>query len=100
MRIYPIGVVQPKTTIRKVQNSNLSNAEAPKELSFKGWKAGLGSLIGTGLGLAVGTALSGGLLVPFIIGGAGSIAGGIYGSSKEDSSEHYDDPDPDWHIRD
>ena len=102
MRICPVSIAQPSTNLRNVKKSQTSPNVMPSAMSFKGWKAGLGSLVGTGLGIAVGTVLSGGLLVPFIIGGAGSIAGGIYGSSKEeykdDGLPDYDDSDPDWHI--
>ena len=98
MRICPISIIQPRTNIQQTQKINSqTTASTP---AFRGWKAGLGSLLGAGAGIAIGTVLSGGLLTPFILGGLGSIGGGIAGSSKEKPEEPDGDYTPDWHIRD
>ena len=99
MRLCPICVAQ--TAMQKVKNSTNAVQTAP---AFKGWKAGTGSLVGAGIGIVAGTVLTGGILTPFLLGGAGSILGGIYGSSKENNSDDLpdigDDYTPDWHMRD
>ena len=98
MRISPISVIQQRTNIRQSQKSD--SATAFSNPAFKGWKAGLGSLLGAGAGIAIGTVLTGGILTPFIIGGVGAIGGGMAGSAKEASEEPDGNYTPDWHIRD
>ena len=96
MRISSISIAQP---VRMNYTKRTTNVQLqPKQTqqpAFKGWKAGLGSLIGTGAGIVLGTVLSGGLLAPLLLGAAGTTAGAIYGSSKEDhSSDDHIDYDP------
>ena len=98
MRISSISVAQPrnfnynKMRTRTVQNHTVQEQQP----AFKGWKAGLGGLIGTGAGVVIGTVLSGGALLPaLLLGAAGTTGGCIYGSSKEDhSGDDYIDHDP------
>ena len=91
MRISSISIAQPanvnyKMRTRKAQARTMQMQQP----AFKGWRAGAGYLIGAGIGATVGTVLSGGLLVPFILGATGAISGGTYGKSKE-GSDGYDD---------
>ena len=88
MKISPICVVQSgnsnyKTKKRAVMQHTalpLQNQAVP----FKGLKATLFGSVGTGLGVALGTVLTGGLLAPLLLGSAGTYVGVLYGKSKED----------------
>lgn len=84
MRISPIGYSQIRTTIIAKERKSVHDVPTgTQDVNFKGWKAGLGGMVGAGLGLAVGTALSGGLLAPLILAEVGTLGGCIYGCSKE-----------------
>jgi hypothetical protein len=93
MRISSINVALPKnynyqTKVRETQARNI-NIEQP---SFKGVKAGLLATAGGIIGAAVGTVLTGGVLVPFMLAGAGTIIGGEYGIKDEPHSDEYGVP--------
>lgn len=88
MKISPISVAQPRA-LKRVNKVSQKTNNFQATPAFKGWKAGLFSTIGTGVGIGVGTLLSGGLLAPLLCGMLGTMGGGIYGSSKEDYSSDY-----------
>ena len=74
-------------------NQNLMNQSGQQvSPSFKSLKAGLCSLLGTGLGAGLGMLLGVGLLATFYLGGIGSIAGGIFGQKGEPQSDEYGCP--------
>lgn len=94
MRISSISIAQPsqynyKTNVRK---TNLQTTKLPEmsQPSFKGWKAGVGGILGAIGGGALAIA-SGGTLLPVLLASmVGTTGGCIYGSSKEDNSSDYD----------
>ena len=88
MRVSSISVAQPRNLNYKMRTKHVQNVQVQPESSqpaFKGWKGSLGYLAGTAIGATVGTIISGGLFIPFILAGTGAIAGGEYGKSKEDN---------------
>lgn len=93
MRISSISVAQPvnlnyKTRKRNVQSQPMSTQQP----AFKGWKGLAGSVAGTVIGGAAGIILTGGLgVIPFLLAGTGTIAGGKYGRSKENNDDDYAD---------
>lgn len=93
MRISSINVAQPRNLSYEMK---MKHAEMPQtqmsQPAFKGLKGGLFSMLGAAVGGAVGIALTGGILAPFILAGAGSIAGGIYGNKDEPTSDEYGVP--------
>jgi len=95
MRVSSINVAQPRNVNYMMKSRSVNTQPVQtQQTSFKGWKAGLGSIIGTGAGIVAGTVLSGGALLPVLLAGAvGTTAGAMYGSSKEDN--HSDDYDYD-----
>ena len=90
MRISSINVAQPRNINYKMNaRKNHVQQASVQDLSFKGWKAGLGGMLGTAGGVIIGSVLSGGALLPaLLLGAVGTTGGCIYGSSKED---HHDD---------
>ena len=98
MRVSSISVAQPRNLNYKMRTANVKNVQTQPESmqpAFKGWKGSLGYLAGTVIGGTVGTIISGGLFIPFILAGTGAIAGGEYGKSKEDNNgDDYQDRAP------
>ena len=89
MRVSSISVAQPRNLNYQKRTAHVKNVQTQQEAmqpAFKGWKGSLGYLAGTVIGGTVGTILSGGLVIPFILAGTGAIAGGEYGKSKEDNN--------------
>jgi hypothetical protein len=92
MRVSSINVAQPRNLSyeRKIKHAELPQAEM-SQIAFKGLKGGLFSMLGTAIGAGIGIALTGGagVIVPFILGGAGAIAGGEYGNKDEPKNDDY-----------
>ena len=93
MRVSSINIAQPRILCYETK---MKHAEMPQsqmsQPAFKGLKGGLFSLIGAAVGGAAGIALTGGILAPFILGGAGAIIGGEYGNKDEPKSDEYGVP--------
>lgn len=92
MKIHPLAY----SPARNYQRTNVKNNSREMTMttaaspSFKGLKAGFFSALGAAAGCALGTVLSGGLLAPILLSGAGCVAGGIYGQKDEPTDEYYD----------
>lgn len=93
MRISSINIAQPKSLSYETK---IKHAELPQpqvtQPSFKGLKGGFFSMVGAAVGAGLGIALTGGVLAPFLLAGAGAIAGGEYGNKDEPQSDEYGRP--------
>ena len=94
MRLSSINVAQPRNvnynfkTRQSAPQRSMSHQE--HAIQFKGIKAGLWSLLGTGVGAAAGFVMTGGLLAPLLLGSAGTYAGALFGKSREnDETDQY-----------
>ena len=109
MRVDAISVANYGTKMRANKNPQKRIAaetpvqNMPEEVSFKGWRGSAGSIIGSLAGVGLGTILSGGLLAPLLLAGAGAVAGGIAGTKSDEehgngeNNDNYngvDDVDP------
>ncbi len=94
MKISPIAYSPAQNYQNLSRKKNLQKVEMPQtsNLNFKGGSSGFWSLVGTVVGGAAGAILSGGILIPFIGAGIGSMAGGIYGQKDEPQSDQYGRP--------
>ena len=98
MRISSISIAQPSQYNYKksVKKTNTQMAQMP-QTSFKGWKTGAGGVLGTLVGGAIGTFLSGGALLPILLlGSAGAAGGTIIGSSHDDDGHSYEPYSPNY----
>ena len=90
MKISSINVALPKnysyqTKVKEAQAHSI----AIEQPSFKGLKGGFFAALGGAAGAALGIVLSGGVALPLILAGAGTIAGGEYGNKDEPTSDEY-----------
>lgn len=86
MRISSISIAQPMNHNyrRNVKHVQAKQAEV-QQPNFKGLKAGFCGLVGTIVGGTAATVLSGGALLPILLASsAGTYAGCVYGSIKEE----------------
>ena len=93
MRVSSINIAQPRSLNYEMK---MRHAELPQtqvsQTAFKGLKGGFFSLLGATVGGAVGIALTGGVLAPFLLASAGAVVGGDYGNKDEPKSDEYGVP--------